>query len=90
MAETSEKIVEAAQANSFSNFSHYFGPVLEELFIDRMEGNEAIFARAMSDQSFRDAAQEHIAREVYERIREQKVSSEAASTSMVGSGRRST
>lgn len=64
-----EKVVEAAQANNFPNFAAYFGRVLEDLFIDRMDGNEEIFRRVMSDGQFRGAAQEHIAREVYERIR---------------------
>ena len=70
-AERNDKIVEAAQANNFPNFSAYFGRILEELFIDRMDGNEEIFRRVMSDKAFRGAAQEHIAREVYERIRSQ-------------------
>lgn len=68
-AEQSEKVVEAAQANNFDNFSAYFARVLEELFIDRMEGNEEIFNRVMNDAKFRAVAQEHIAREVYDRIR---------------------
>jgi type I restriction enzyme R subunit len=68
-AERDEKVVEAAQANNFPNFATYFGRVLEDLFIDRMDGNEEIFRRVMSDNQFRGAAQEHIAREVYERIR---------------------
>jgi type I restriction enzyme, R subunit len=71
-AERDEKIVEAAQANSYDNFSAYFGKMLEDLFIERMEGNEEIFNRVMSDKMFRGAAQEHIAREVYEKIRAAK------------------
>ncbi len=68
-AENNERIVEAAQANSLSNFSAYFGRVLDDLFIQRMEGNDDIFNRVMSDRHFRTAAQDHLAREVYERIR---------------------
>ena len=68
-AEHNEKIVEAAQANNLSNFSAYFGRILDDLFIQRMEGNDEIFNRVMSDKQFRTAAQEHLAREVYERIR---------------------
>jgi type I restriction enzyme R subunit len=71
-AERDEKIVEAAQANNFSNFSAYFDRILENLFIDRMEGNEAIFSRVMGDKDFRKAAQEHLAKEVYDRIRRQQ------------------
>jgi type I restriction enzyme, R subunit len=68
-AERDEKIVEAAKANTEANFSAFFGRVLDDLFIQRMEGNDEIFNRVMSDKHFRTAAQEHLAREVYERIR---------------------
>ncbi len=68
-AENNEKIVEAAQANNLSNFSAFFGRILDDLFIQRMEGNDEIFNRVMSDKQFRTAAQDHLAREVYERIR---------------------
>jgi len=43
--------------------------VLDDLFIQRMEGNDEIFNRVMSDKKFRSAAQDHLAREVYDRIR---------------------
>jgi type I restriction enzyme R subunit len=69
-AESRDRITEAALANSFENFSSYFERVLEELFIERMEGNEEIFNRVMSDKAFRGAAHDHIARQVWERIRE--------------------
>lgn len=68
-AENKERVAEAAMANTFENFSSYFERVLEELFIERMDGNEDIFNRVMSDTSFRGAAHEHIARQVWERIR---------------------
>ena len=71
-AEGKERVVEAALANNLDNFSSYFERVLEELFIERMEGNEEIFARVMSDTDFRGAAHEHIARQVWERIRDRK------------------
>lgn len=68
-AELNEMIVAAAHANSFQNFSAFFARVLEDLFIDRMEGNEEIFNKIMTDSDFRSIAQEHIARTVYERVR---------------------
>lgn len=71
-AEENETIVEAANANTYENFSSYFEKVIEELFIDRMEGNEEIFARVMSDKAFRNVAQEHLARKIYEAIRGNK------------------
>lgn len=68
-AEQDEKVVEAAKANTEANFSTFFDRILDDLFIQRMEGNDEIFNRVMSDRQFRSAAQEHLAREVYERIR---------------------
>ncbi len=67
-AEQNEQIVEAARANTEANFSAYFGRVLDDLLIQRMEGNDEIFNRIMNDEPFRNAAQEHLAKEIYERI----------------------
>ncbi|MCG8049499.1 MAG: type I restriction endonuclease [Candidatus Thiodiazotropha endolucinida] len=69
-AEQDENIAEAARANNFANFSAYFDRMLDELFIARMEGNEEIFSRVMSDTSFRSAAHEHLAQEIFRRVRE--------------------
>lgn len=71
-----DKIVEAAMANSLGNFSDFFGRVLDDLFIQRMDGNDEIFRRVMSDKQFRSVAQEHLAQEVFERIH-QSASAEA-------------
>jgi type I restriction enzyme R subunit len=79
-AESKDKVAEAAMANSFENFSSYFERVLEELFIERMDGNEEIFNRVMSDRAFRGAAHEHIARQVWERVRQRQQSSEEIET----------
>lgn len=68
-AERNDRVIEAARANTQSNFTAFFGRILDDLFIDRMEGNDEIFSRVMADKKFRAAAQDHIAREVYERIR---------------------
>lgn len=68
-AERDEQVVEAAHANNFSNFTAFFGRILEDLFIDRMDGNEEIFRRVMSDKQFRGTAQDHLAREIYDRLR---------------------
>jgi type I restriction enzyme R subunit len=69
-AEEHEEIVEAARANNLVNFSSYLDRMLDELFIDRMEGNEEIFSRVMTDREFRSAAHEHLAREIFRRVRE--------------------
>ena len=68
-AEHDEKVMEAVHANNLTNFSAYFGRILDDLFIQRMEGNDEIFNRVMSDPAFRKAAQEHLAKDVYERLR---------------------
>jgi type I restriction enzyme R subunit len=69
-AEVDEKILEAARANNLANFSSYLERMLDELFIDRMEGNEEIFSRVMTDKEFRSVAHEHLAREIFKRARE--------------------
>lgn len=71
-AEQNEEIAEAARANTFSNFSSYLDRILDELFIARMEGNEEIFSRVMTDKQFREAAHEHLAQEIFQRVRELK------------------
>ncbi len=69
-AQQNEKIIEAAKANNLANFSSYFERMLDELFIDRMEGNEEIFSRVLTDKEFRAAAHEHLAFEIFKRARE--------------------
>ncbi len=69
-AENNENISEAARANNFANFAAYLDQMLDELFIARMEGNEEIFGRVMTDTEFRSAAHEHLAREIFDRVRQ--------------------
>ncbi len=69
-AENDESIAEAARANSFADFAAYLDRKLNELFIARMEGNEGIFSRVMTDTEFRSAAREHLAREIFDRVRQ--------------------
>ena len=71
-AEKDENIAEAALANNFANFSAYLERILDELFISRMEGNEEIFTKVMSDTDFRSIAHEHLAREIFQRVREER------------------
>ena len=71
-AENDENIAEAARANNFANFAAYLDRMLDELFIARMEGNEEIFSRVMTDTEFRSAAHEHLAREIFQRVREKR------------------
>ena len=71
-AENNEDIAEVARANNFSDFSSYLDRMLDELFIARMEGNEEIFSRVMTDSEFRSAAHQHLAREIFLRVREEQ------------------
>ena len=75
-AENDEHIAEAVHANSFANFSSYLDRMLDELFIARMEGNEEIFARVMTDTEFRSAAHEHLAKEIFQRVSERQAHSD--------------
>lgn len=67
-AQNNEEIVEAARVNTLDNFSDWFGKVIDDLFIDRMEGNEDIFSRVMGDDAFRQLAKQHIARQVFDNV----------------------
>ena len=69
-AENDENIAEVARANNFLDFASYLDRMLDELFIARMEGNEEIFSRVMTDAEFRSAAHEHLAREIFRQVRE--------------------
>ena len=69
-AERDENIAEAARANSFADFAAYLDLVLDELFIARMEGNEGIFSRVMTDTEFRSVVHGHLARAIFDRVRE--------------------
>jgi len=64
-----DKIREAAEVNSLENFMHFFGKMLEGLFIDRMEGNEEIFTKLMNDDKMMKVAAEQVGKDVYNRIR---------------------
>lgn len=72
-AEANAHVQEAAKANSFGDFTAYLERMLDELFIERMEGNEEIFSKVMGDRAFRAAASEHLAFDLFERIREARL-----------------
>jgi type I restriction enzyme, R subunit len=63
-----ETLRKAASANSKDDFRHVFEQAFEGLVIDRMEGNEEIFARLMGDGEFRRLAMEHLLSKVYKAI----------------------
>lgn len=67
-ASEDETLRAAASVNSIENFGIVFDKMLEGLFIERMEGNEAIFSKLMNDSRFRDVAAKHLLQDVYQRL----------------------
>ena len=63
------KIKEAAEVNTYENFMHYFGKMMEGLLIDRMEGNEEIFTKLMNDDKMMKVATQQVGKDVYNRVR---------------------
>lgn len=68
-AVANEKLRQAVMANSIENFEPVFNKLLENLFIERMEGNEEIFVRLMNDDAFRSIAASHLMRAVYQQVK---------------------
>lgn len=61
----SDTLKKAAVTNSKDDFRYVFEKAFEGLVIDRMEGNEEIFGKLMSDGEFRKLAIEHLLHKVY-------------------------
>ena len=64
-----EQLRQAVMANSIENFEPVFNKQLENLFVERMDGNEEIFVRLMNDEAFRNIAASHLMRAVYQQIK---------------------
>ncbi|KHE94172.1 MAG: DEAD/DEAH box helicase, partial [Candidatus Scalindua brodae] len=64
-AKDDENLRQAAKVNSMKDFLDIFKKMFEGLVIDRMEGNEDIFGRLMSDPEFRDLAQDNLGQKLY-------------------------
>lgn len=71
-AAANDKLREAALVNSEDNFEPVFKKMLESLFIERMEGNEEIFKKLMSDDVFRSIVDRYLTQQVYEKIHAQQ------------------
>lgn len=67
----SEALRKAAASNSKEDFRYVFEKAFEGLVIDRMEGNEEIFGKLMSDGEFRKLAIEHLLHKVYQTLKTQ-------------------
>jgi hypothetical protein len=59
----------AAAANTKEDFRYVFEKAFEGLVIDRMDGNEEIFGKLMSDAEFRKLAVEHLLKRVYDQLK---------------------
>ena len=68
-AVANEQLRQAVMANTIENFEPVFNMQLENLFVERMDGNEEIFVRLMNDEAFRNIAAGHLMRAVYQQIR---------------------
>jgi type I restriction enzyme R subunit len=68
-AAVDENLKQVAFANPFEGFHLVFRKTLEDLFIDRMDQNESIFARYMNDAAFRKVVEDILGRQVYDQIR---------------------
>ena len=64
-----ESLVEAAIVNPQEKFSLLFSSLLQNLFMERMEQNEDIFARFMNEKEFQNLVSEWISEKVYTRLR---------------------
>ncbi|MDZ8052200.1 MAG: type I restriction endonuclease subunit R [Aulosira sp. ZfuVER01] len=67
-AANSDELQQAARVNSADKFALLFNQMLESLFVERVDQNEAIFARYMNDRDFRKVVSDWLVGEVYKRI----------------------
>jgi type I restriction enzyme, R subunit len=73
-----EMLQKAAAANSKDDFRYVFDKTFDGLVIDRMDGNEEIFAKLMGDSEFRKLASEYILNKVYKALRSYRVEAPTA------------
>lgn len=71
-ASLSEELQQAAKVNSADKFTLLLNRFLETLFVERMDQNEAIFARYMNDDTFKKVVAEWLTKEIYSRLNDQK------------------
>ncbi len=75
-AKEDDKLKQAAKVNSMSDFLQIFNKAFESLIIDRMEGNDEIFNRLMSDSVARDLAQDNLGQKLYKALAQDNISEE--------------
>lgn len=67
-AANSDMLQQAAKVNSTDKFALLLKRLLESLFVERMDQNEAIFARYMNDRDFQNTVSDLLVLEVYQRL----------------------
>ena len=75
-AKSDDSLRQAAKVNTMADFMQIFKKMFEGLVIDRMEGNEDIFGRLMSDPEFRDLAQDNLGQKLYRVLAKETMSEE--------------
>lgn len=65
---TDDAIIKAAQSNPQDKFTLMFKSILQQLFIERIDQNEDIFARFMEERNFNKALTEILFKEAYNKI----------------------
>ena len=73
-AVTDEDIIKAAEVNPEDKFELVFKNLLQNLFVERIDQNEEIFARFMNDASFQKLVTGWLAHQAYNKIKISKVS----------------
>lgn len=63
-----EELQQAARVNSADKFALLFNQMLDSLFVERVDQNEAIFARYMNDRDFQKMVSDWLVSEVYQRL----------------------
>jgi type I restriction enzyme, R subunit len=71
MAIASDSLKQAAQINTKENFAPVLAKQLENLFIDRMDGNEKIFMQVMNNEEFKQIVFEKLLSSIYDSINAQ-------------------
>lgn len=68
-----EKIRTAAKANKLVGFSYVFNKIIDNLFADRLEQNEALTEKFLNDKVFKKFVSDYMMNQVYEKILEKEV-----------------
>lgn len=64
-------LIQAAEVNPEEKFELVFKNILQNLFVERIDQNEEIFARFMNDSNFQKLVTKWLASQAYKKIREQ-------------------